>query len=238
MSVAPIQYVVIGRGRFGIKLCRELVGRGLEVHALTMKSEFPMDLVEEVRDLRTLDYTSPVALKQFVDQMEGETYYFIAIGNSFENSLSVAACLRSFEVEHLYVRVINENHAQLINLLGLNPIDLASSTASTFASLIRSPKFRRAIPVDENYTVAEMELPLAYIGASLKQIPLRQEFKLNLVSFRRDGVYCGTPGPNTVFREGDLLLLYGQEDELLVFANTDDEELQAGLERRKKELEK
>lgn len=78
--------------------------------------------------------------------------------------------------------------------------------------------YEALLGVGHGYTVASLKVSRDswLAGKTLKEARLRQEGVVVLGIYRRtkkgETIYLGAPGPDTVIREGDELVVYGHEE--------------------------
>lgn len=78
---------------------------------------------------------------------------------------------------------------------------------------------------DSTPAVAEVGVPETFIGRSLREVELRPKYRLNLITICRGSLpeeageaIALVPTPDLVFERGDLLVVYGHEDDLRYFS--------------------
>ena len=217
-----MRYTVIGLGQFGQELCTELSARNIEVVAVASSDEE----LEQVKDLVTYavvtDYTNPAALREL--ELDDQSAVIVAIGDSFEENLLVVTHLQKMGVRYIYARVMSVY--ALINL--------SRVASKQLASQLESPEFLRVSPMDENHSIVEIAVPRIWVGKQLRDVGLRTEHHLNLLTVRRGEAQTpqgrreilsipripviGTPSPDLVFEDHDILVLFGKETNLIDFA--------------------
>ena len=205
-----MRYTVIGLGQFGQELCTELSARNIEVVAVASTDEE----LEQIKDLVTYavvtDYTNPAALREL--ELDDQSAVIVAIGDSFE-----------------------ENHEQILSQMNVYAlINLSRVASKQLASQLESPEFLRVSPMDENHSIVEIAVPRIWVGKRLRDVGLRTEHHLNLLTIRRGEAQTpqgrreilsipripviGTPSPDLVFEDHDILVLFGKETNLIEFA--------------------
>ena len=206
-----MRYTVIGLGQFGQELCTELSARNIEVVAVASTDEE----LEQIKDLVTYavvtDYTNPAALREL--ELDDQSAVIVAIGDSFEENLLVVTHLQK---------------------MGVRYINLSRVASKQLASQLESPEFLRVSPMDENHSIVEIAVPRIWVGKRLRDVGLRTEHHLNLLTIRRGEAQTpqgrreilsipripviGTPSPDLVFEDHDILILFGKETNLIEFA--------------------
>jgi trk system potassium uptake protein TrkA len=74
------------------------------------------------------------------------------------------------------------------------------------------------IPLSDLYSITQLLAPKAMVGKSLKELELRRNHGVNLITIKRtskggkdgQGHIIGVPGPDTVIEADDVLVLMGE----------------------------
>ena len=228
-----MRYTVIGLGQFGQELCTELSARNIEVVAVASTDEE----LEQIKDLVTYavvtDYTHPAALREL--ELDDQSAVIVAIGDSFEENLLVVTHLQKMGVRYIYARVMSPVHEHILSQMNVYAlINLSRVASKQLASQLESPEFLRVSPMDENHSIVEIAVPRIWVGKRLRDVGLRTEHHLNLLTIRRGEAQTpqgrreilsipripviGTPSPDLVFEDHDILVLFGKETNLIEFA--------------------
>lgn len=231
-----MKFIIIGMGQFGRSLATQLIASGYEVTILDNNEDMVTEMKDKVTYAHIGDATDIRVLKQL--GVDGEdVYVVVAIGESFEKSILIAAQLKEAGVKHLYVRSVNDLHSRVLKMLGVRELfrveDVAAKQLATRFSHEGLSHLRK---IDRTHSLAEVNLPDDWIGQCLKDVSLRSRFHLNMLTLRRgaaqlkdvldDDVLAqpeqpviDTPGPDLVFQKGDVLVLFGKETDLESFVN-------------------
>ena len=220
---------VIGLGRFGMALARNLARLGGQVIAVDRN----MQLVNEVKDdvdlAVRLDSTDRDALDaQDIDKVDVCVF---SIGENFEASLLTTVILRKLGVPRIICRAQTSFHAEIFRQIGADEvIQPETSAGEQMARRLANPRLTDVIDLAEGYSMVETEAPASWWGIGLKDLGLRTKFDVNLVAIKRqkaaapadesDGETApitsseiiSVPRPDDLIQEGDLLMLVGSHD--------------------------
>lgn len=222
---------VIGLGRFGMALARNLARLGAQVIAVDRN----MQLVNEVKDdvdlAVRLDSTDRDALDaQDVDKVD---VCIVSIGENFEASLLTTVILRKLGVSRIICRAQTEFHAEIFRQIGADEVIQPETNAGEqMARRLANSRLHDVIDLAEGYSLVETEAPRSWWGVGLKDLGLRTKFDVNLVAIKRptlstanepdDGSseeaatpppeIISVPRPDDLIMEGDLLMLVGSHD--------------------------
>jgi trk system potassium uptake protein TrkA len=88
--------------------------------------------------------------------------------------------------------------------------------ANRVARGIISPNILEYLPISEDYTIAELAPPAAFIGKSLAELDLRKKYNLQVIAIR--DVLTGrmqlVPRASSVLKDSDVLVIIGREEDI------------------------
>lgn len=216
---APQKIAVIGLGRFGMALAKELALHGADVIAVDSDPAH----IEQIRDhvplAVILDSTDESALRsQEIDRVDSVV---IAIGDDFEAALlTTVLCRKNLKVPQVICRARTELHAEIFEQIGADEvINPERNAGETLGRRLAHPRIHDYINLAEGFSVIELEAPTEWTGKSLIEINLRNNYDVNLIAFRRKPeeeaeTFVSVPKPTDVIQESDILLLAGSEESL------------------------
>ena len=99
---------------------------------------------------------------------------------------------------------------------------LKRDMASTMAATVGNGPRARALPGVRGMSMAEVPAPASFFGRSLGSLDIRKNFGVSLLLIRRqsdDGeqIVDELPDADSVFQEGDVMLVLGNEDRISRF---------------------
>ena len=230
-----MKFVIIGIGQFGRALALYLTQSGFEVTIIDGRESVITELKDSVAYAIVGDATDPRLLKQL--DLGEDTCVIIAVGESFERSLLIAAQIKEIGgVKHLYARSVNEMQGRVLKLIGVSELFRVEDVAAKqLATRFINEGLMRLRKIDTTHSLAEVNLPEAWVGKSLMEVELRSRYHLNLLTVRRgkptetaetDDVILqpeqpviDTPEPSMKFQQGDVLVLFGKDSDLQNFVD-------------------
>jgi len=223
------RYAVIGLGRFGARLSKNLASSGAEVIAIDRDRM----IVEEIRDQVTLaialDATDEQALKiQGVDQVDTAV---VGIGHDFEANALTTVILKSLRVKKVISRAGNDMQARILARIGADDVvSPEDESADLWSRRLLTPFIIEHIEVGEGYALVQMPTPEPWRGKRLAELDLRAKQNVTIVAIKRRAPSATPTGAEDVEqRVVDL----PQPDSRL---NPDDILVIAGFERALKKL--
>ena len=214
---------VIGLGAFGRSICRALVEKEMRVIAMDNQSELVEEVAELVAQTVLLDATDPGALADA--PLEGVETAVVAIGDNVESSILATALLKGqLSLPTVISRAISPIHAEVLRKVGADRvINLEVEQGRELAEELISPDALRRLAVTEEISVAELYAPPPLLDTPLRELDLRESYRVNVILVRRISTsvdeYGNTvtkkvaifPQPETEFKEDDVIVVVGRE---------------------------
>jgi trk system potassium uptake protein TrkA len=202
-------------GRFGSNLAKALVKVNCEVLAID-KDE---NKVAEIRDLVhhavVADVRNFTELEKIIRPDLDEA--IISLGGSVEASILAAFHLKKIGVESVRAKVFDDDHSEILKLIGVNEtIFPERDTAERVASKIVMPSFIDFLPITGNYGVVEVAAPEEFIGKTLQELNLRQDYHIMIIAAKdlKNEDIGFLPGGNYKIIKGTVLTIVGRIDDL------------------------
>jgi trk system potassium uptake protein TrkA len=209
------QVAVIGLGRFGFHVAKALHQTGHEVLAVDIDET----LVQRVRDCSTqavvLDARETERLRRLgVSDLD---VVVVSLGERIDASSLVALHLKEMGVKRLIVKAASEDHARLLELIGVTEIVFPElDAAERLAKRLADSNLLDFIPLGETHSILELNAPEEFLNRSLADLRLRNRFGVQVLAVReslRDRITVN-PGPETVVESGDVLFVLGANQAL------------------------
>lgn len=227
-----MKFIIIGLGQFGRALALNLAKHDFEVTVIDEKEA----LVSELKDRVSCAYAGDASDSRLLRKLDlGEdTCVIIAVGENFERNLLISAQLIELGVKKIYARSVNELQGRVLEKIGVSNLFRVEDVAAIqLASSFINEGLMKTRKIDSTHSLADVRLPIEWIGKSLMEVELRNRYHLNLITLRRgkttesdanDDVLArkeqpviGTPDPSAPFQAGDVLVLFGKETDLKKF---------------------
>ena len=227
-----MKFVIIGLGQFGKALALYLSDSGYEVTVLDQKESVVEEIKNHVANAHIGDATDMRVLRR-LDLVGEETYVIVAVGECFERNILITAQLKELGVKNLYARSVNELHGKVLKLIGISDLFRVEDVAARqLADRFINEGVMRLRRIDATHALADVRLPDEWIGKTLQEVDMRKQYRINLLTVRRGKFSEGanddvlvlpeqpvidTPSPSMTFQEGDVLVIFGKDDDLTAF---------------------
>ena len=206
-------YIVIGLGRFGQTLARQLCMLGAEVLALDKRG----DLVQQVADDVTHAVVGDGQDKEVLRALGARNFDcgIIAIGSNLAASVLTAMNLKELGVPYIVCKAHDETHRRVLEKLGVDRVVIPEQeNAIRLARSLASPNVLDYIELSHDYGIIEVPTPKGWLGSSLRKLNVRAKLGVNIIAVERDGKVEVTLDPDRELSDGDVLVVLGDNKAL------------------------
>jgi trk system potassium uptake protein TrkA len=202
---------VIGLGKFGFHVAKELFNEGNEVIAIDKNP----DLVQEIDPFCTeaivLDSSDKERLRALgLDEMDG---VIVSIGSDVSRSVLLTLYLQEIGVKRVLAKAIDEDHGKVLMKVGATEvIHPEKAMAIKVAQGLSRPNVLDFIPLAEDFQLLQIAPPAAFVGKSLKQLNLRAKYNVHVIAVKEiipDGTVL-VPSADFVIKDSDILIILGK----------------------------
>lgn len=206
------QVAVIGLGLFGTTLAREATAIGHDVLGIDKDERRVEALKEEVAHAVRGDALEPEVLQRMgVDSCHTA---IVAIGADELSNIMVTMNLMNMGIKNVISRAANELHAKILERLGVSHVALPErETGVRLAHTFASPHILEYLELTPSHGVSKIQAPEHMVGKSLLDTGLSFKYGLQvLLLVRGNQVMVNPPGLTTRVREGDTLVVVGDDE--------------------------
>ena len=209
------QIFVIGLSKFGYCLASELYEKGFEVVGIDKNEDRVQAIKDKVSQAIVANATDIRALKAI--GIENAELAIICIGTSQSDSILTMYNLVELGIKKIIARALNETHGKILEKIG--PVELIfpeKDLAVSWARKIKNPDMLEYIPFAEDYTIVEFSPRSEFIGKSLKEIDLINEFGVQIIAIKdvlTDQLNI-VPRGNYLVKDSDVLIMLGQKQHI------------------------
>lgn len=206
-------FAVIGLGRFGRNVARDLARMGQEVLAID-KSE---ELVRLVQDDVTQAVQADTTDERVLQQLEIREYdaVIVAIGDDIRASVLTTLLCKEQGVRRLIAKAFDDMHQKILEKTGADQVIQPEKEAGLrLARSLAQDNLLNYLELSGDTSLREVNVPARWIDKTLKELRLRNEYKISVLALRRGGSLIVPPEPDDPLQTGDVLLLLGQNNRL------------------------
>lgn len=201
-------YVVIGLGRFGSEVARQLYSLGCEVLALDMRSDLVQQISKDVTHAVVGDGQDIEVLKALgVRNMDCA---IIAIGDDLAASVLATMNMKELGIPYVVCKAHDDTHRRVLEKLGADRVVIPEQeNAARLARSLSTPNVLDYIELSEDYGIVEVPAPKSWHEKSLKDLNVRAKLGVNILAVRRQGKINVSPAADFVIRSGDIMVVLG-----------------------------
>jgi len=201
---------VIGIGRFGEALARELVAQGTEVLAIDRSEELVQRLSGEVTHAVAADATDERALRELgVDEF---TRVAVGIGSNLEASILTCSTLKMLEVPTIWAKAISAAHARILDQIGVDHVVRPEFDLGRRVAHLVAGRLLDYIELDDGYAIAKMRPPRAIVGRALGETGIRRRHGVTVIGVKERGNDFHHATAETVVAPDALVIVSGHRE--------------------------
>ena len=210
------QVAVIGMGRFGISLARELYQIGHDVLAIDRDESLSQQMMGHVTYTVTGDSTSSelldeVGIRHFATAV-------VAIGTDIQSSVLTTVLLKQFGLGQVIARATNELHGKTLKAVGADRVVYPEQeTGLRTAHSLFQREVLEYMELTSEFGFSKINVPPEMAGLTLEQAgfgSVRDKYGAAVIAIRRGREPILSPSKDETMQEGDQLVLAGPEDAL------------------------
>jgi trk system potassium uptake protein TrkA len=209
------RFAVIGLGKFGFHVAKELFNEGNEVIAIDRDP----DLVQEIDPFCTeaivLDASEKEKLRALgLDEMDA---VIVSIGSDISRSVLLTLHLQEIGVKKVLAKAVDEDHAKVLKKVGATEvIHPERAMAVKVAQGLSRPNVLDFIPLSEDFQLLQIAPPQSFIGKSLKELDLRAKYSIHVIAVKEiipDNTVL-VPSADFVIKDSDILIILGRKTDV------------------------
>lgn len=208
-------YVVIGLGRFGSCMARQLCALGGEVLAIDTSAELVQQIAGDVTSAVVADGQDKDVLKALgVADCECAV---VAIGDNLGASVLATMNLKELGVPYIVCKAHDETHRKVLEKLGADKVLLPEKeVAERMAHSLTSPNVLEYIELSSDYGIVEVPAPRKWEGKSIKELNVRAKLGVNIIAVETGRTVNVSPSADYVVQKDDVMVILGDYDALAV----------------------
>lgn len=203
-------YAVLGLGRYGKAVAKELTDSGAEVLAVDTNQNIVNQAALELPYCKCANITDPEVFYQLgigdVDTV------IIAMASNLEATVMAITLCKEAGVKNVIVKSGNETQSKIYTRLGADKVVFPENESGIrLAKNLLSAGFVDMIELSQDVSMVDLDVQADWVGKNLIQLNLRRKYGINIVAVRINGVVQVDVNPETPLTA---------EMKLIVIANT------------------
>jgi trk system potassium uptake protein TrkA len=210
------QFVIIGLGRFGSSIGRELIQLGYEVLGVDRDEE----LVQEMSGVLTHVVVADATEEDVLRSIGARNFDcgVVAIGDDIQASILATILLKELGVKKVVAKAVSELHGRVLERVGVDRVIYPERDMGIrVAHQLVSPNLLDYIELSKKYTIAELGVPQCLAGKSLEEINPRGRYGCSIVAINKPKGIIIAPVAKDVLSHDDVMVVIGTNAQIEQF---------------------
>ncbi|MCI5726024.1 MAG: TrkA family potassium uptake protein [Clostridium sp.] len=205
--------LIIGLGKFGHQLCKQMVEYGNQVMAIDMKEEVLEDVKSIVTSTHIADCTNEDVIKSI--GVQNFDLCFVCIGSNFQNSLVITDLLYSNNAKCIISKANRSVQAKFLKSAGASEVIYVDEEVAKRLTI----KFTRDDifeyrELNDEYSMYEISVYKDWIGKSIREINVRAKHNLNVIGIKKGESTHYSFSPDHIFTEDEHLFVIATKKDM------------------------
>lgn len=201
-------FLLLGLGRLGSKLAKELSETGHEVMVVDRNED---------RVNKAMPYVTSAQIGNAIDPdfLEGLGIgnfdaCFVTMHTDFQNSLEATYQLKELGAKIVVSRAESDTHEKFLLKNGADRVIYPEKQVAKWTAVrYISENIGNFMELDDEHSILEVQIRDEWIGKRMDEIHIRKKYDINVLAVKKGDEMNMKIGPDTVFEEGDLLVVLG-----------------------------
>ncbi|MBU9713948.1 potassium channel family protein [Evansella tamaricis] len=210
------QFVIIGLGRFGGSVCKELIKQGHEVLAVDTDEHKVNDFAKFATHAVVANSTDEETLRSLgVRNFENVV---VAIGDNIQASILTTLLLKELGVKNVLVKAKNDYHHKVLEKIGADHIvHPEKDMGRRVAQHLSDDKIIDFIELSDEYSIVELFATTKLAGKSLIDLNIRAKYGVTILAVKKGEKIDISPEPTYQIEREDLLIVIGNNQDIKRF---------------------
>ena len=207
------QFAILGLGRFGSKVARELFYRGQEVIVIDKDENKIESIKDEVTHAFVGDITNEETLKEAgIPECD---VVIVAESSNIESSIISSQICKTFGVKKVIAKAQNTIHGKILIKLQVDQIIYPEQdTAIKLVNKLTSDNILDYIELGHHINIVSVEAPEKFSGKTIKELALRRRFHVTILGIKRGDELIFNLTDDDMVQEADILIVFGETEAL------------------------
>ncbi len=198
-------FAVVGIGRFGSAVCRELIRNGSDVLAVGVVDSTDE---ESIRAAGVLEMGTVV----------------VGISEPIEASITTTLIAKDSEgskVQQVIARATSDLHEKMLKRVGADRVVFPSRMQGERLGLeLIRPNLIERLELDDQIGIDEIKVPAIFVGRSLRDLNLRKNYMVNVLAAGPTKGLTVNPPASYVLKKSHVLVVMGSMEDLQKMPHT------------------
>ncbi|QST02835.1 TrkA family potassium uptake protein (plasmid) [Pontibacillus sp. ALD_SL1] len=208
------KFLVIGVGRFGRSVIRELHSMNHDVVAVDVTPSLLEEIDPYTNHTMIGDATDDALLAELnVLNYDGVV---VSIGDNTLGAILIVKKLKKLGCKRILSKANSETIGEILGEVGAhNVVYPEAETGVRVARKLANPGLLEVIELAPHFVGIEMQVPEDFVGKTLSELQFRRKYRATVVMVAKPGGKPNvSPNPDDTLEEGDLIFVVGDTDDL------------------------
>lgn len=205
-------YAVVGMGRFGSSVAKELSKGGADVLAIDLNEERVRLIAEHVTYAVKADITDAETVASLgLSNMDAVV---VAVTRSMDASIMATIMAKENGAPYVIAKAMDEMHAKILRKVGADRVIIPEKESGIrIAKGLMNGKFLDFFELSEHISMVEIPVQEEWFGKNLRQLDFRREHSVNVIAYEEEGkeVIVNIP-PDMPLKKGSIWITGTIED--------------------------
>ncbi|MEZ8787606.1 TrkA family potassium uptake protein [Vibrio splendidus] len=207
------QYAVIGLGRFGLSVCKELQSSGAQVLAVDIDEERVKEAANFVSQAIVANCTSEETVKEL--RLDDYDMVMVSIGSDVNSSILTTLVVKESGAKAVWVKANDKFHGKILSKIGADHIIMPERDMGIrVARKMLDRRVLEFIDLGSGLAMTEIVIGSNFLGKKLGDLKLCKENGVEVLGFKRGPNLTKAPELDVSLEIGDVVLIAGPKETL------------------------
>ena len=205
-------YGIVGLGRFGYALAKELAASGAELLVLDRDE----DKIRELREITDLAYVVKTMDKKSLQEtgIQNCDVAIVCIGEQIDTSILTTLNLVSMGIPKVIAKATSTEHGAILKKLGAEVVYPEWDMAVRLGKGLLYHNFLDSVTLEGDAEVRRIEISTPFLGLSVREADTRRKYGLNIIAIEHDKHTDVEFSSDYRFQRGDIICVIGQTENI------------------------
>ncbi|MGF1824767.1 TrkA family potassium uptake protein [Vibrio splendidus] len=207
------QYAVIGLGRFGLSVCKELQSSGAQVLAVDIDEERVKEAANFVSQAIVANCTSEETVKEL--RLDDYDMVMVSIGSDVNSSILTTLVVKESGAKAVWVKANDKFHGKILSKIGADHIIMPERDMGIrVARKMLDRRVLEFIDLGSGLAMTEIVIGSNFLGQKLGDLKLCKENGVEVLGFKRGPNLTKAPELDVSLEIGDVVIIAGPKETL------------------------
>ena len=204
------EFVVIGLGRFGGSVAKELIHQGANVMVIDSSNERVDEFAHIATQAIVADTTDEAVIKSL--GLWNYEHIIVAIGENIQASILTTLILKESGAQKITVKAQNDYHEKVLRKIGADfVVHPERDMGIRIANNMMSNNVLDYLELSDEHSIMEIRVNEKIANHTIIELNIRAKYGVNIVGIKRNENILVSPPADEVILEGDILLIIGAD---------------------------